>query len=321
MSVTITMEDPSQSEIIKLVEELDRYQRGLYPPESNHLLDLESLRKPDVTFITAKKKQTLVGCGAIKFYGQDYGELKRIYVDPQVRGNGIGMRIMRYLEQVATAQRVMLLRLETGIHNAEALRLYAKAGFTKIGRFGDYPDDPLSIFMEKKLELILTQIPRFTLRFAGPEDIPLILQFIKGLADYEKLARHVVATEELLAETLFGQRRVAEVIIGDYEGEPVSFALFFHNFSTFLGRPGLYLEDLYVLPEMRGQALGQAMLAYLAKLAVERGCGRLEWGVLDWNEPAVGFYKKLGAVAMDEWTVFRIHGPSLNRLAAEFDSL
>ncbi|HMQ55014.1 MAG TPA: GNAT family N-acetyltransferase [Anaerolineae bacterium] len=168
---------------------------------------------------------------------------------------------------------------------------------------------------------ILTSIPGFTLRFAIETDVPLILYFIKELATYEKLAHRVLATEEILHETLFGPRQVAEVVIADYQAEPVGFMVFFHNFSTFVGRPGLYLEDLYVKPERRGLGLARAMLAYLAKLAVERGCGRLEWWVLDWNEPAIRFYRKLGAVSMDEWTVFRVHGPSLDLLAAEFDSL
>jgi GNAT superfamily N-acetyltransferase len=165
---------------------------------------------------------------------------------------------------------------------------------------------------------IPTQIPALTLRFAQEADVPLILSFIKKLAEYEKLSHEVVTDEATLRQSLFGERRVAEVIIGDYNDEPVAFALFFHNFSTFLGRPGIYLEDLYVNPAMRGQGIGQMMLTYLAKLAVERGCGRLEWWVLDWNEPAINFYKKLGAQPMDEWTVYRLTGATLAQLAQEF---
>ena len=161
----------------------------------------------------------------------------------------------------------------------------------------------------------------FEMRFAEPSDVPLVLQFVKELAEYEKLTHEVVATEETLLESLFGGRRGAEVILGYYDGQPVSFAVFFQNFSTFLGRSGIYLEDLYVKPEIRGKGIGRAMLSYLAKIAKERHCGRLEWSVLDWNEPAISFYKKLGAVSMDEWTVFRVTAQALTHLANEFDRL
>jgi GNAT superfamily N-acetyltransferase len=167
---------------------------------------------------------------------------------------------------------------------------------------------------------VSTKIPDFTIRFAAAEDVSLILRFIKGLADYEKLTQEVTATEELLRETLFGTRRVAEVLIGDYQGEPVGIALFFHNYSTFLGRPGIYLEDLFVTPPMRGRGFGRALLTYLAKLARERNCGRVEWAVLDWNEPSIQFYKKLGAVSMDDWTVFRLTGDALDAQARAFDA-
>ena len=165
---------------------------------------------------------------------------------------------------------------------------------------------------------VSTKLKNFTIRPAKEDDAPLILSLIKGLAEYEKLAHEVVATEELLRETLFGARPVAEVILGDFDEEPVSFALFFHNYSTFLGRPGIYLEDLFVKPDMRGKGIGSVMLAYVAYLAKERLCGRLEWSVLDWNEPALKFYKSIGAVPMDEWTIHRVTGEGLDRLAAEF---
>ena len=165
---------------------------------------------------------------------------------------------------------------------------------------------------------IRTRVPNFVIRFAEEEDTALVLSFIKGLAAYEKLSHEVTATEDLLRQTLFGNRQVAEVIIGEYHGDPVAFALFFHNYSTFLGRPGIYLEDLFVKPEMRGLGFGKALLAYLAKLATERQCGRVEWSVLDWNSPAIRFYQKLGAVAKDEWTVHRLTGEALDRLAKEF---
>jgi GNAT superfamily N-acetyltransferase len=156
------------------------------------------------------------------------------------------------------------------------------------------------------------------IKFATIYDVPLILQFIKELAEYEQLLHEVVATEELLQKTLFGKQSHAEVIIGYLDEQPVSFALFFHNFSTFLGRPGIYLEDLYVRPEARGQGIGKIMLAYLAQLAKDRNCGRLEWWVLDWNETAINFYKSLGAKAMDEWTVYRVTGEALDSLANSY---
>jgi GNAT superfamily N-acetyltransferase len=132
---------------------------------------------------------------------------------------------------------------------------------------------------------------------------------------YEHLEHQVVATEDGLRKSLFGPRPYAEVVLACVQGEPVGFALFFHNFSTFLGLPGIYLEDLFVRPEMRGGGVGRRLLEWLAGLAVERGCGRLEWAVLDWNAPSIGFYRSLGAVAMDEWTVFRLTGDALTNLA------
>jgi len=147
--------------------------------------------------------------------------------------------------------------------------------------------------------------------------VPVILAFIRQLAEYEKLSHEAVMTEEILRQSLFGSRRAAEVLLG-YSGDlPVAFAVFFHNFSTFLGRSGLYLEDLFVIPEMRGKGFGKAMLVELARIARERNCGRFEWSVLDWNKPAIDFYKALGAVPMDEWTIFRVTGEALKRLAGE----
>jgi GNAT superfamily N-acetyltransferase len=142
-------------------------------------------------------------------------------------------------------------------------------------------------------------------------DVPLILQFIRGLAEYERLAHACVATEESVRETLFGAKRYAEVIIAEHEGAPAGFALFFHNYSTFLARPGIYLEDLYVRPELRGYGIGKALLAKLASIAMERNCGRLEWAVLNWNEPAIQFYRSLGALPQDQWTVYRLTGEAL----------
>jgi len=154
----------------------------------------------------------------------------------------------------------------------------------------------------------------FEIKSATIEDVPLIFSFIKELAEYEKLSHEVVAKESDLKETLFGEKRYAEVIIGYLNQQPVSFALFFHNFSTFVGRPGLYLEDLFVRPHARGKGIGEKMLAYLAALAKSRKCGRLEWWVLDWNKSAIGFYQRIGAKPMDEWTVYRLTSSALDQL-------
>ena len=159
--------------------------------------------------------------------------------------------------------------------------------------------------------------PALRIEQATERDVPLILRLIKGLADYEKLAHEVTATEEGLRQSLFGLRPGAEVIIGYAGHEPAGFALFFPNYSTFLGKPGIYLEDLFVLPEWRGRGFGRQLLAHLATLASERGCGRLEWAVLNWNEPAIGFYERLGAKPMNDWTVFRVTGDSLHALARQ----
>ena len=153
-----------------------------------------------------------------------------------------------------------------------------------------------------------------TFRFAAEADTPLILKFIRALAEYEKMLDLVVADEALLADQLF-RKNNAEVIFAVEDGVEVGFALFFHNFSTFLGRAGLYLEDLYVLPEHRGKGYGKALLQKLAAIAVERGCGRMEWWCLDWNQPSIDFYKSLGAEPMDEWTVYRLTGDTLNAMA------
>ena len=162
-----------------------------------------------------------------------------------------------------------------------------------------------------------TRNPHFTIRPATIEDAGLILRFIRELADYEKLLHEVIADEATLKQSLFGETPYAKVVIGEYNGVAVSFALYFHNFSTFLGRPGIYLEDLYVQPTMRGKGLGKILLGYLASLAIELNCGRLEWWVLDWNKPAIDFYQSLGAQPMDEWTVNRVAGEALGKLAKQ----
>jgi GNAT superfamily N-acetyltransferase len=154
-----------------------------------------------------------------------------------------------------------------------------------------------------------------SIRPATSIDLPLIAQFIRDLAEYERLAHEVRFDEAVLGDRLFGARPYAEVLIGEVDGAPQGFALFFHNFSTFEGKPGVYLEDLFVRPEARGSGMGKALLSALAQIAIERDCARLEWWVLDWNDPAIGFYKKLGAKPMDEWTTFRVEGDALSTLA------
>ena len=153
-----------------------------------------------------------------------------------------------------------------------------------------------------------------SIRYADRSDVGLILHFIQGIAEYEKMSDEVVATEELLEEWIF-EKKKAEVIFVMEDGVEVGFALFFHNFSTFLGRAGLYLEDLYVEPEYRKKGYGKALLTRLAQIAVERGCGRMEWSCLDWNTPSINFYLSLGAVPMDDWTTYRITGETLRRLS------
>ncbi len=161
----------------------------------------------------------------------------------------------------------------------------------------------------------------FYIRFAERSDVPLVLEFVESLAEYEKLRHECVATEALLEESLFGAHPAAEVLLV-FEGSraggratPVGFALFFHSYSTFLARPGIWLEDLFVVPEARGRGYGKALLGRLAELAGERGCGRLEWAVLDWNRPAIEFYESIGAEAQDEWTTYRITGDALRQLS------
>ncbi len=158
-------------------------------------------------------------------------------------------------------------------------------------------------------------MPTIALRPATPDDVALVLSFVRELAEYENAADQVVATEALLHEDLFGPRPVCEAILGEIDGVPQGFALFFHNFSTWVGRRGIYLEDLFVRPKARGMGLGAALLSRVAAIACERGCARLDWAVLDWNETAIGFYKKLGARALSEWTTYRLTGEALHAVA------
>lgn len=156
----------------------------------------------------------------------------------------------------------------------------------------------------------------FEIRAAVDDDLPLILRFIRELAEYERLKDDVVATEEILRESIFGKGSNTAVLLAFYNDEPVGFAVYFYNFSSFVGEKGIYLEDLFVIPEVRGKGFGKALLIRLAEIARDENCGRLEWSVLDWNKPAIEFYKKLGAVPMNEWTVYRLNRKAIETLAA-----
>ncbi len=153
------------------------------------------------------------------------------------------------------------------------------------------------------------------IREAAESDVPLIMQFIRDLAEYERLADRVTATEEILRRTLFGNPRFAEVLIAEEDGVPAGFALFFHNYSTFLGQPGIYLEDLFVRQERRGRGYGKLLLGRLARIARDRGCGRVEWAVLDWNAPSIAFYRSIGAVSLDDWKIMRLTGEAMKRMS------
>lgn len=163
----------------------------------------------------------------------------------------------------------------------------------------------------------MTLTPDFKIRAATENDVATILALIKDLADYEKLSHEVEATEDDIRKSLFGERPVAEALIGELDGVAISFALFFYNFSTFLGKPGIYLEDLYVKPDYRSNGFGRKMLAHIARLATERNCGRFEWSVLDWNAPAIRTYDRLNARPMKEWILYRLTGDALDKLAQE----
>src|SRR5437763_16847424 len=166
----------------------------------------------------------------------------------------------------------------------------------------------------------MKEVADFEIRSARVEDVPLILELIRDLATYERAPDEVIATEEQLVDVLFGEKPVAEVLLAFEAKSPVGFAVFFHNFYTWLGRPGLYLEYLFVKPEKRGKGYGRALLVELAKIARDRGCGRMEWAVLNWNEPAIKFYRSLGAKPMHEWTVFRLTGGEIGKLASGSDT-
>ncbi len=158
---------------------------------------------------------------------------------------------------------------------------------------------------------------KIKIRVAEIEDASTILMLIKGIADYEKLSHTVINNKDMIKKYLFGEKKFAEVLIAEYDDVPVGFALFFHNYSTFVGKPGIYLEDLFVLPEMRGKGIGKILFLELVKIANERDCGRVEWSVLNWNKPAIDFYKSMGAVPMDEWTVYRLSEDKIAQLISD----
>ena len=166
--------------------------------------------------------------------------------------------------------------------------------------------------------IVATALPEFIIRSATSADSQLLLGFIKELAQYEKLSHAVVASSAILEQNLFGERPYAEVLIAEFQGQAIGYALFFHSFSTFTGRPGIYVEDIYVQPQLRGNGFGKNLMSYIARLAIERNCSRMEWSVLDWNEPSIQFYRSIGAVAMDGWSVQRLDGAALGNFAAEF---
>ena len=299
-------------------------------------------------YAVAESNGAVVGVAGVERHGA-FGLLRSAVIDPARRGEGIGEALTRNRLAWAKAAGIEGVYLLT----TTAASWFPRFGFTSVDRASVPPEiassgefselcpasavamhldlrhPPLNVTAagrnvpvqgasESSGSTVLSGTAgTVSIRAATREDVPLILRFIRGLAEYERLPHEVVATEELLAASLFGARPDAEVLLA-FDGEtPAGFALFFHNYSTFLARRGIFLEDLFVVPDLRGRGVGRMLLAALASLAVERECGRLEWSVLDWNEPAIGFYRSLDARAMDEWTVFRLTGDALRRLAAE----
>ena len=296
-------------------------------------------------YAVADSAGEIVGLVGVERHGA-YGLLRSAVIDPAWRGQGIGEALTRNRLAWATSVGIDTVYLLT----ETAADWFPRFGFTRVDRdavpaeiaaSGEFAHlCPVSaVVMQLDLRLPPPSVSGasgagdqgrpsaaargtgdsagVTVRAATVADVPLILSFIRGLAEYERLPHEVVATEARLEESLFGERADAEVLIAEDGGTPAGFVLFFHNYSTFLARRGIFLEDLFVLPEMRGRGIGRRLLAELARLAVERDCGRLEWSVLDWNEDAIRFYRSLGAKPMDEWTTFRLVGEGLERLADE----
>ena len=310
--------------------------RGLLEQASLPVAGLDEQFGP--AYAVADSDSGIVGVVGIERHGA-YGLLRSAAIDPGWRGQGIGEALTRNRLAWATAVGMHAVYLLT----ETAADWFPRFGFTRVDRT-DVPPEiaasgefahlcPASAVV---MRLDLHAPPPdeggrpgasrgtrathragtgITVREATLADVPLILRFIEGLAEYERLPHEVVATEAKLEASLFGERPDAEVIIAFDGDEPAGFALFFHSYSTFLAQRGIFLEDLFVLPEKRGRGIGRRLLTELAGLAVARGCGRLEWSVLDWNEDAIRFYRSLGARAMDEWTTFRVSGEGLTRLA------
>ena len=297
-------------------------------------------------YAVAESDGTIVGVTGIERHGA-YGLLRSAAIDPAWRGQGIGEALTRNRLAWAAAAGIDTVYLLT----ETAADWFPRFGFTRVERdavppeiaaSGEFahlcpasaavmrldlrsPPPAASRERSQAVEEAARPAPArvggessgVTVRMATIADVPLILGFIKGLAEYERLAHEVIATEARLEASLFGERPDAEVLIAHDGERPAGFALFFHSYSTFLAQRGIFLEDLFVLPEMRGRGIGRRLLTELARLAVERDCGRLEWSVLDWNEDAIRFYRSLGAKPMDEWTTFRLVGDELERLANE----
>ena len=297
-------------------------------------------------YAVAESRGTVVGVTGIERHGA-YGLLRSAVIDPAWRGQGVGEALTRNRLAWAAAVGIEVVYLLT----ETAADWFPRFGFTRVDRgvvppeiaaSGEFahlcPASAVAMHLDLRSPppAVPDESPRadqaaggppeghaarsragVTVRAATVADVPLILHFIRGLAEYERLPHEVVATEARLEASLFGERPDAEVLIALEGDTPAGFALFFHNYSTFLARRGISLEDLFVLPGMRGRGIGRRLLAELARLAVARDCGRLEWSVLDWNEDAIRFYRSLGAKPMDEWTTFRLTGETLQRLANE----
>ena len=255
------------------------------------------------------------GCSDEEWEGQDKAgsySIDYLIGDTEFLQCGFGKQIVAALtEMIQSNKDACRILVQPEPENVASCSLLNSCGFTLNTSTGIY----VKPLIEHGLRTY-NQTSDFKFRYAQRKDTPLILKFIKDLALYEKMENEVVATEELLEEWIFDKQK-AEVIFAVVNGKEIGFALFFHNFSTFLGRAGLYLEDLFVAPEYRGQGYGKAILKQLAKIAVERGCGRLEWWCLDWNKPSIDFYLSLGAEPMKDWTVYRIAGKTLEEMAGK----
>lgn len=326
----MSMATPGDPVIVRTARAADLDEaRGLLARASLPTAGLEEQFGP--AYAVAESEGTVVGVVGVERHGP-YGLLRSAAIDPAWRGQGIGEALTRNRLAWATAVGMQAVYLLT----ETAADWFPRFGFTRVAR-DDVPPEiaassefahlcPASaVVMRLDLHHAPAAAPDersrsagwVTVRGATVADVSLILRFIRGLAEYERMPHEVVATADRLEASLFGERPDAEVLLAFDGHTPAGFALFFHNYSTFLAQRGLYLEDLFVVPEMRGRGIGRRLFGELARLAVERDCGRLEWAVLDWNESAIGFYRSLGARAMDDWTVYRLAGDELRRLAAE----